>query len=198
MKSVILLNGVADHLPAALAAQPWAERASRIVVQLAAPAQAEPPIYDAIVEIWSDAPIVLDGMAADWDRIDIRSSQEVIGKAADRTAPVGVSPGLSQLSFIQAIDGLPRAEIERHWDEHIPLARDIHVGMDRYVQDRLSAAPEGARPWFGMAHLHFPSADALRDGLFRSPDDVAVIGADVAEFVSDYATMLAIEHVVKG
>ena len=28
--------------------------------------------------------------------------------------------------------------------------------------------------------------------------EVAVIGADVAEFVSGYATMLAIEHVVKG
>lgn len=208
MKSVILLrefrSGRVDDLPMALASQPWADAAERIVVQLGMPAPIEPggdmvpPIYDAVVELWSDAPIELSGMTADWTLVDARSSHEVIGKAAERTPPVGVTPGLSQLSFIQAIDAMPRAESERHWDEHIPLARAIHVGMNRYVQDRLSPAGEGARPWFGMAHLHFPDEAALRDGLFRSPEDVAVIGADVAEFVSHYASMLAIEHVVKG
>lgn len=49
-----------------------------------------------------------------------------------------------------------------------------------------------------MAHLHFTDEAALRDGLFRSADDIAIIAADVAEFVQDYATMLAIEHVFKA
>lgn len=206
MKRVILLrgprSGTVDAAPAWAAAQPWAADATRIVVHVGFPAPAEadgpalPPAYDAVIELWSDTALAIDAdrLRADWMQADIHISTEVVGKPAARPMQTGATPGLSQLSFIRAIDGLPRAEVERHWDEHIPLAREIHVGMDRYVQDRLSPAD----PWFGMAHLHFPSEAALREGLFRSPEDVAVIGADVAEFVSDYATMLAIEHVVKG
>lgn len=208
MKTVILLTapGPVADLPALLAAQHWVAQASRIVVQVGLPAPTEvdgplvPPVYDAIVEIWSEAPIELsaDGALAGWGTVDIRMSQEVIGKAPGAIAPVGLTPGLSQLSFIQAIEGVPRPETERHWDEHIPLARDIHFGMNRYVQDRLSSGGPAAKPWFGMAHLHFPDEAALREGLFRTPEDMAVISADVAEFVSDYATMIAVEHVVKG
>lgn len=210
MKSIVLMRADGDRLPpelpALLAGRPWSKETSRIVVQsgMAAPVEeggpALPPIYDAVVELWSDAPIAIeaDGLLTAMASLDIRMSQEVVGKAGDGPPPIGVTPGLSQLSFIQAKPGMPRSEAERHWDEHISLAREIHVGMTRYVQDRLSAAEAGARPWFGMAHLHFPDAAALRDGLFRTPEDVAVISADVAEFVAGHATMLAVEHVVKG
>jgi uncharacterized protein (TIGR02118 family) len=212
VKTVILMHSHActdtPSLPDLLVRQSWALQARRIVVQIGMPAPGEqgadptPPVYDAIAEIWSDTPVA-DTIPADpvlaagWT-FDIRTSQEVVGKAESGPALTGVTPGLSQLSFIRAIDGMARTETARHWDEHIPLACAIHVGMNRYTQDRLSSGENGARPWFGMAHLHFPDADALRDGLFRSPEDMAVIGADVAEFVSDHATMLAIEHVVKA
>ncbi|WP_313808466.1 EthD family reductase [Sphingobium sp.] len=210
MKSIVLMRARGDGLPPdlsrLLAERPWAGKASRIVVHcgMAAPAEtggpAVPPIYDAVAEIWSDAPIGLeaDGLLIGLASLDIRMSREVVGKAGDGPAPVGVTSGLSQLSFIRAKPGMLRSEVERHWDEHIPLACEVHVGMNRYVQDRLSAGEGDAEPWFGMAHLHFPDEAALRDGLFRTPEDVAVISADVAEFVDDYATMLAIEHVVKG
>ena len=153
-----------------------------------------PPVYDAVIELWSDAAVDADDLRTDWEQVELCSSTQVVGKAEKETPAVGITPGLSQLSFIRAIADLPRREVERHWDEHIPLACEVHVGMNRYVQDRF--APPAR--WFGMAHLHFPSQAALRDGLFRTPEDIAVIGADVAEFVSDYATMLAIEHVVKA
>lgn len=209
MKTVILLrarpNEEVAPLLALLPGRPWASLASRIVVQLgmASPTEAGgdpvPPVYDAILELWSDVPLA-DAVAADppfADRcdLDIRSAQEVVGKEGTGRAPAGTTPGLSQLSFIRTLDGMPRAEAERHWSEHIPLACAIHVGMERYVQDRLS---NGDAPWFGMAHLHFPDEAALRDGLFRTPQDVEAISADVAEFVSGHATMLAIEHVLKG
>lgn len=212
MKTVILMRGHANadtpSLPELLAQQSWAAQVQRIVVQVGMPAPVEqdavpvPPIYDAVAEIWSDAPVA-DVIAANpvlsagWT-LDIRTSHEVVGKAGSGPAPLGVTPGLSQLSFIRAIEGMACAETERHWDEHIPLACAIHVGMNRYIQDRLSSGDNGARPWFGMAHLHFPDASALCDGLFRGPEDMVLIGADVAEFVSDHATMLAIEHVVKA
>jgi len=70
--------------------------------------------------------------------------------------------------------------------------------MNRYVQDRLAPGADGAAPWFGMAHLHFPDEAALRDGLFRTPADIEAIIADVAEFVSNHVTMLATEHVIKA
>ena len=210
MKRIILLKGPRAEAragaPEWARRQPWAAHAARLAVHvgLAAPEGAHGPLsdsaYDAVVEIWTDASleITAEHLRADWQDVDVRASTEVIGKPPARPVPVGVTPGLSQLSFIRAREGLSRAEVERHWDEHIPLACAIHVGMNRYVQDRLSAAADDARPWFGMAHLHFPDEAALRDGLFRSPQDVEVISADVAEFVDDYATMLAIEHVVKG
>ncbi|MCB4858828.1 EthD family reductase [Sphingobium sp. PNB] len=204
MKRVILLRGprsvMAASAPEWAAAQTWAKAAERIVVHKGLNAPAEPggvptpPVYDAVIELWSDAALDAHSIRSDWKEVEVRSSAQVVGKAAAAPLPTGITPGLSQLSFIRAIEALPRQDVERHWDEHIPLACEIHVGMNRYVQDRFSPAV----PWFGMAHLHFPSEAALRDGLFRSPEDIAVITADVAEFVSDYATMIAIEHIVKA
>ncbi|KKW91918.1 EthD domain-containing protein [Sphingobium chungbukense] len=204
MKRIILLRGprsaLAASAPEWAKAQGWATAAERIVVHvgLEAPVDdggaAVPPVYDAVIELWSDAPCDADSLRSDWEQAEVRSSTQIVGKPSEYPLAVGISPGLSQLSFIRAIEGLPRTEVERHWGEHIPLACEIHVGMNRYVQDRLSP-PD---PWFGMAHLHFPSEAALRDGLFRSAEDIAVITADVAEFVSDYATMVAIEHIVKA
>lgn len=204
MKRVILLRGPRSTMAASpsewAGAQPWAGMAERIVVHVGQHAPSEEggppssPVYDAVIELWTDAAFDADSLRSDWEQVEVRSSTQVVGKAATEAPAVGVTPGLSQLSFIRALADLSRQEVERHWDEHIPLACEIHVGMNRYVQDRLSPAD----PWFGMAHLHFPSEAALRGGLFRTPEDIAVIGADVAEFVSDYATMLAIEHVVKA
>lgn len=212
MKTVIFLRARGEEekssLPALLADRPWASSASRMVVQrgINAPIEAggDPvaPLYDAILETWSDGPLgnvaAADPILAECWEIDVRTSQEIVGKEGGGYSPTGITPGLSQLSFIRKIDTMPRTEAERHWSEHIPLACAIHVGMERYVQDRLSDAAVGAEPWFGMANLHFPDAAALRDGLFRTPEDVEAITADVAEFVSAHATMLAIEQVVKG
>lgn len=211
MKTVIFLRAreqaARAFLLSMLVDRPWVDMASRIVVQMGVTTPANPggemgPHYDAVVELWSDEPLVgllwADSVFSEVWRLDVRMSQEVVGKAGNGHAPVGVTPGLSQLSFIRKIEAMPDAEAQRHWSEHVPRACAIHVGMERYVQDRLSTGAAGAEPWFGMAHLHFPNEAALRDGLFRTPADVEAITADVAEFISDFATMLAVEHVVKG
>ena len=204
MKRVILLRGprsaTAASSPEWTGAQLWTKAAERAVVHVGQQAPIEeggplvPPVYDAVIELWSDAAFDADSLRSDWEQVEVCSSTQVVGKASPEPLAVGVTPGLSQLSFIRAIADLPRQEVERHWIEHIPLACEIHVGMNRYVQDRFSPSS----PWFGMAHLHFPSEAALRGGLFRTPEDIAVIRADVVEFVSDYSTMLAVEHVVKA
>ena len=184
---------LAEHAPYMLAPL------TRLALQLAIRgSDGETPPYDAVIELWADAPVA-DRIAADHALaaralFDVRESQEMIVKDEREEIVVGATPGISQLSFVAPIAGMPLEETLRHWSEHIDLARDIHVGMNRYVQDRLTL---GAAPWFGMAHLHFPDAEALRDGLFRTAADMETIAADVAEFVGDYATMLAIEHVMK-
>lgn len=186
---------------------PWIAEATRLVMQVGIEAPVEvdsdpvPPAYDAVLEIWSKAPlankIAAAPLAAEGWSFEAIGSREVVGKGLRGAfLPVGITPGFSQLSFIRPLQGMAHAEALRHWDEHIPLATGIHVGMNRYVQDRFDQRP--SVPWLGMAHLHFPDADALRNGLFTTVEDVEIIRADVAEFVSDYATMLAIEHVVKA
>jgi len=186
-----------EHAPRRLA-----PLADRLVLQLATPAPDEASLYDAVIELWSAAPlaaaIAADAALAGHAELDIRASEEVIAKDERGGIAAGATPGLSQLSFTRPIEGMAREETLRHWSEHIPLACAIHVGMNRYVQDRLAPGADGAAPWFGMAHLHFPDDATLRDGLFRTPEDIAAITADVAEFVGGYATMLATEHVIKA
>lgn len=188
---------LADHAP-----QHLAPLADRLALQLAMPDADDAPPYDAVIELWSAAPlgeaITADEALASRAILDVRASEEVIAKDERDGTAIGATPGVSQLSFTRPIAGMAREETLRHWSEHIPLAREIHVGMNRYVQDRLAPGAEGAEPWFGMAHLHFPDEAALRDGLFRTPEDIEAITADVAEFVGGYATMLAVEHVIKA
>lgn len=189
---------LAEHAPQVLAPQ-----ADHLALQLATPVPGgDAPAYDAVIELWSDTSlatrIAADETLAARAVLDIRDSQELIAKDERGGIAIGTTPGISQLSFTQPIDGMAHEETLRHWSEHIPLAREIHVGMNRYVQDRLAPGADGAAPWFGMAHLHFPDEAALRDGLFRTPQDIEAIIADVAEFVSHYATMLAVEHVIKA
>lgn len=141
MKYVVLLHGsrfaarTPDCITHWVAEQGWLETAAQVVVHIALPTPVEPggapqpPVYDAVAEIWSDTPIVADAFGGGWDRAIVRASTPVVGKPPPVEVELGITPGLSQLSFIRAIDGMASAEVERHWDEHIPLARDIHVGM---------------------------------------------------------------------
>jgi uncharacterized protein (TIGR02118 family) len=186
-----------EHAPRGLA-----PLTDRLVLQLGTPGPDEALPYDVVIELWSGTPLC-DALAADEALaaravLDIRASEEVIAKDERDRITIGGTPGISQISFTQPIAGMAQEETLRHWSEHIPLACTIHVGMNRYVQDRLAPGAEGAAPWFGMAHLHFPDEAALRDGLFRTPADIEAITADVAEFVSHHATMLAVEHVIKA
>lgn len=193
---------LAEWLPALLASRSWAARAQRIVVQIAREDPDDPPVCDAAIEVWSDAPLSAElrrdrelGTMLDLEWFD---SDEVVALAAPGSCVQGITRGFSQLSFIAARPELTPAEALRHWDEHIPLALEIHHGMNRYVQDRFLPAEGTAQEWLGMAHLHFPDEESLCNGLFRTAADIAVIQADVAEFVGHYATVLAVEHVVKA
>lgn len=196
--SASALGWLVDEAAPALAASP-SIRSLSVLVATPTPSG---PLYDAVIEIEGDvafAPILTDDDA--WnDRfvIEACTSQAVVAKVGPSPRTIGTRPGFSLLSFIAARPEMRRDEVLRHWDEHIPLACEIHWGMDHYVQDRFGTADPEAPHWFGMSHLHFPAEALLQDALFRTPEDRAVIAADVAEFVADHATMLATEHVIRA
>lgn len=207
MKTVMLVReaerGALVDLPARLTGWKRLGEVDRLVVHLATADPRAPDVatvYDAAIELFGERRLadVLCGDLLEGHVVEAHGSREVFGKGCDTLPGPGIVPGFSQLSFIRPLPGMSCADVERHWSEHIPLAVAIHVGMTRYVQDRFDEAGKTGAGWFGMAHLHFPDADVLRNGLFRTPEDVAAITEDVAEFVADHATMLAIEHVVKG
>lgn len=188
-----------------LAARPWAAKALRLVAQIACsgPGGAgdqKPSLYDAVIECWGDsslAPdIARDAGLSERAVLDLRVSEELVVKGGVPTT-MGPSPGVSQLTFLEGRADLPRSTWLARWAQHARLAIEVHVGMDRYVQDRLVPSTMKGADWFGMAHLHFPDERALREGLFRTEGDVARIGADVAGFVGGHATMLAAEYVLK-
>jgi len=207
MKSVALLSArTSDAMPWLLdhAARSTCGGATlrRVTVHIGVPDLAgRPPLYDAVLEVWRDADGVNEEMIDPLTgrfAVEQYAAEELVAKPDILPPAVGITPGIASLSFIRGKQVLSRAELVRHWSEHASLACDIHWGMTRYVQNRFAARDGMAAGWFGMAHLHFPDAATSRDGLFRTAEDRALIAADVAEFVDDYATMLAVEHVIRG
>ena len=207
MKSVALLSAqapdaVAWLLDHAAQAAGGTDGPRRVAIQVGvADLAGQPPRYDAVLEIWHEAHGVADALIASLAgrfAVELYLAEEVVAKPAAVATTAGISPGIASLSFIRAKPALSHTEASRHWCEHAPLACEIHWGMTRYIQNRFDAGEQASSGWFGMAHLHFPDAETSRDGLFRTAEDRTVIGADVAEFVEDHVTMLAVEHVIRA
>jgi uncharacterized protein (TIGR02118 family) len=107
----------------------------------------------------------------------------------------GPAGAISILALIERPRGMSRAEAFRHWSEHIPLAVEIHHKALSYRQYRfVERLTEGARDYTGLAVLGFASAEDIRTGLFRTPEDRALIDSDVAEFTANFETLFATEH----
>ena len=206
MKLVALLSANApdavrwllDHAERSTNSRPGLRR---MTIQVGVPDfSGRPPRYDAVLEVWRDAESDDDEIIASLTArftVERYSAEELVAKSDLFPLAVGITPGIALLSFIRAKPELSRIEALRHWSEHAPLACEIHWGMTRYIQNRFEACDATSTAWFGIAKLHFPDAAASRDGLFRSAEDRAAIAADVAEFVDDYATMVAVEHVIR-
>lgn len=207
MKLVALLSANApdavrwllDHAERSTNSRPGLRR---MAIQVGVPDfSGRPPRYDAVLEVWRDAESDDDEIIASLTArftVERYSAEELVAKSDPFPLAVGITPGIALLSFIRAKSELSRTEALRHWSEHAPLACEIHWGMTRYIQNRFDAGEQASSGWFGMAHLHFPDAETSRDGLFRTAEDRTVIGADVAEFVEDHVTMLAVEHVIRA
>lgn len=156
------------------------------------------PLYDAIVEV----PLKGEpAMAAELLREQFVRDAEVhvylADQAVQKTSAVDLTPSINLMAVWDAKRGQPTAETRRHWREHVPLAVSIHHGATRYVQSWLEKPlTQGAPAHAGVATLRFPSMEGMATGLFRSPEDVATIDQDVAEFIETSNVMYTTETVV--
>jgi uncharacterized protein (TIGR02118 family) len=112
---------------------------------------------------------------------------ELVGafRVNQRCLRVASRPGVALVVPVYRAQLSP-AEFDAHWrDVHAPLALAHHVGMCGYDQNTvLEALHPGSPGYDGIAVLRFPSAAALREGLFDSPDGQAAILADTRRFVN--------------
>ena len=108
--------------------------------------------------------------------------------------PGAETPGVALVAFWVAKAELPDAEVLRHWREHAPLALEIHHGALRYVQAPICASNGSPKPYRGIALLQFAAIETLPADLYREPGDIALIEADVAEFIQETDVMVARQY----
>ncbi len=157
-----------------------------------------PEVADIYAEFWlqQDRVVTAGEFAPPEGRQQMFRVEERIEKAELDRAP-GVMAGIRLLSPLYPIEGAQPAQSVGFWDRHVPLALRIHVGMSRYVRDIvLDVMGEEPSPVFGVASLHFPSDEAIRDRFFDSPESIPEHAADLACFVGKTVPMSAISHVI--
>lgn len=74
---------------------------------------------------------------------------------------------------------------------HIPLARRI-PGMSGYTWGKCSALGGDTPPYYAIASLHFPDAEAMRAGL--ASVEMREAGGDVRNFATGGVTMFTQEE----
>ena len=162
--------------------------------------------WTALVEAWGDGADVLAccdtaelrGRAA---RIAAYACTEVVEKD-DGVVRGEPTPGVKLIAPWIGRDDVARTQIRRHWDEHVPLANRIHIGVRRYVRnwiEGVALAPTPfPPPYQGVAFQYFDSPKDLAERSFDRPESVQIITDDVADFITRHEVLLATEHVIKA
>jgi hypothetical protein len=153
------------------------------------------PDYDAVFDLWGDAAAlgVAQRFLGDLPRVSVQVEETVEKDELPR--PVGRAPGVKFLSLMTFQPDLPEATARRLWAHHAPLARDVHVGMARYVRDWVIAGHAG---FHGIAELHFPSVEVMTTRWFRDEAGRAAIAHDVGHFLLRATRLYTTEHVLKA
>ena len=167
---------------------------------LEAPHSASPAsdAFDLVVEIWFEG----DGPAQvhrdqDGQGVVARAFDYSVTEIVEKDLASAEVPGVGVKSFV-GILGLPgqnARDARARYDAHAPLALDVHIGLGRYVRhwvDRRST-PDAPR-YIGISLLQFPTRADYIDRFYRDPEDMKLILADVAGFLSGVERLLATEH----
>ena len=198
---------VREHAPAMLKQIP---RLNHFIVNVndvspdfgdAQPLRTAPVPYDVVTEMWLEPASSGEGAAELYQTAvapaveqSLRSRSatchsylvaDVVEKDAQKFAPGERAPGVNLVSAITWGEGKTAEQGRNGWRNHGPLACRIHIGMTRYVRNVIEqAVTPGAPGYNGVAMLYFPTLQDLEQRLYDSPQNVEVIGKDVAGFVN--------------
>lgn len=125
------------------------------------------------------------------------TTTELVGKD-DGLVRGRPTPGIKLVAAWTGRSDVAPTERRRHWDEHVPLANRIHVGVRRYVRnwvESLALAPTPHPPAYqGIATQQFDSLQDLQERSFDKPESVPVIQNDVADFLDQVDVLITTEH----
>ncbi len=158
-----------------------------------------PPPWDAVVELWPhpDAiatPAITGLLEAHGCQMAAYLVTEMIEKD---TGPAKGWPtgGVKMLVPWIGRSDVPPTDQRRHWDEHVPLANRIHIGVSRYIRNWVDSAVSIDAPRYqGIAMQYFLTEADLHERLFDSPASVQVIVDDVADFIAEHVALNAVEY----
>lgn len=112
------------------------------------------------------------------------------------------TPGIKLVAAWIGRDDVAREDLRRHWDEHVPLANRIHIGVRRYVRNWVTALASAPTPfpppYQGFAFQYFDSQADLIERSFDRPESVQIIADDVADFISSHEVLLTTEYLAQG
>ncbi|MCB0997642.1 MAG: EthD domain-containing protein [Acidimicrobiales bacterium] len=104
----------------------------------------------------------------------------------DRDWPTGTpAPGFNRIAFTTKLGSLERVNFAQQWDAvHAPLVRAHSPGVWRYVQNVVvEPLTANARPWDGVAELHFRTVDDFLERMYDSDSGRQLLRADTASFL---------------
>jgi len=164
------------------------------------------PACDVVLQVWADAPALcgpwLAGASAELDAVVESGRAFAVTETVvwDREATAtGALPGIKYLAILDFHDDLPDSAARRSWRLHAGLARRVHVGCTRYVQNWIDEAlVPGMEPARGIPELYFPSEFELLQCFFDSPRGREEILHETQHFIRSGPRLYAREHVLRA
>lgn len=169
-----------EELRGVLAASPGIDS-----IRVGLPVEGPTGQVGGFVEAWGE------GAALRGLRSEISTGSTYGAYLVDALEQKGVDRAPTDSESVKAVGVLvPYAEHDpdsarRMWDEHAPLAVQIHFGMSSYVRNWVAEALPHSPDFFGFAMLRFPSARSIEEEYFLAPaaENRQRIRSDVARFV---------------
>jgi uncharacterized protein (TIGR02118 family) len=205
----LVLHG---HVPLALRHHPTMRGYTVNIVENA-PAPLEP--VDSIGQLWFDSlddyrdrlydseegrQIIERDVAGFMGGADAYVTTEHVQKdEAMRVAPGEPSPGVKLVCPLWRRPDLTHEQFVEHWlGCHVPLAKEHHPAMDRYVTNVVAQRLGTNAPALdGIAEIHFPSAEVLARGFFASVEGERIVREDIARFIGRTGPYRVVEYVQK-
>ena len=158
------------------------------------------PAYDVCAELWFAGDAGSDWHTTCLDGLGARA-EHVHGDRVDEkglSAPAAGTPvDIKFMALGRWQDHLTDAEGRRYWTEHARLVPRIHVGVNQYVQNWVTAGTTPDCPTVtGIAELHFPSVRSLGEDFYVSAEGQEEIRRDVSRFTKSATTLCVRDQVI--